>query len=123
MMRHYLKAKIHRATVTGADPDYEGSITIDRALLERAGMDPYELKREYQGRIVPHGAVDVQGWLQQAAPSEITKPNLDQWLTMSSWVLSRLPPSKRLVARAQSARVLAFSSGNACVGRCAGHHP
>ena len=37
------------------------------------GMDPYELKREFHGRIVLHGAVDVQGWLQRAAPSEIEK--------------------------------------------------
>jgi uroporphyrinogen decarboxylase len=35
------------------------------------GMDPYELKREYHGRIVLHGAVDVQGWLQRAAAPEI----------------------------------------------------
>jgi len=37
------------------------------------GMDPYELKREFHGRIVLHGAVDVQGWLQRAAPSEIER--------------------------------------------------
>lgn len=35
------------------------------------GMDPYELKREFSGRIVLHGAVDVQGWLQAATLSEI----------------------------------------------------
>jgi uroporphyrinogen decarboxylase len=38
---------------------------------QAAGMDPYELKREYHGEIVLHGAVDVQGWLQRAASSEI----------------------------------------------------
>lgn len=37
-----LKAKIHRATVTQADLNYEGSITVDQALLERAGILPYE---------------------------------------------------------------------------------
>ena len=31
-------AKLHRATVTGADLNYEGSITIDEALLEAAGL-------------------------------------------------------------------------------------
>jgi uroporphyrinogen-III decarboxylase len=36
-----------------------------------AGMNPYELKREFGGRITLHGAVDVQGWLQQATPAEI----------------------------------------------------
>ena len=35
------------------------------------GMDPYELKREFHGRIVLHGAVDVQGWLQRATSPEI----------------------------------------------------
>lgn len=37
------KAKIHRATVTEADLDYEGSVTIDRALLEAVGILPYEI--------------------------------------------------------------------------------
>ncbi len=37
-----LKAKLHQARVTGADLNYVGSITIDRALLEAAGMFPYE---------------------------------------------------------------------------------
>ena len=35
------------------------------------GMNPYELKREFAGKITLHGAVDVQGWLQRAAPGEI----------------------------------------------------
>ena len=37
-----LKAKIHRARVTEANPDYEGSITIDQNLLEASGILPYE---------------------------------------------------------------------------------
>ena len=37
-----LKAKIHRATVTCAHLDYEGSVTIDRTLLTAAGILPYE---------------------------------------------------------------------------------
>jgi aspartate 1-decarboxylase len=35
-------AKIHRATVTEADLDYVGSITIDEALLEQSGIRPYQ---------------------------------------------------------------------------------
>lgn len=35
------------------------------------GMNPYELKKEYHGQIVLHGAVDVQGWLQRASSREI----------------------------------------------------
>ena len=38
MMLTMLKAKLHRATVTGADLDYEGSIAIDQDLLDRAGI-------------------------------------------------------------------------------------
>ena len=37
-MRKMLRGKIHRATVTGADLHYEGSVTIDSELLEGAGM-------------------------------------------------------------------------------------
>ncbi len=38
MLRHFLLGKIHRATVTRADVDYVGSITIDSALVEAAGF-------------------------------------------------------------------------------------
>lgn len=41
-MRNMLKSKIHRATVTGADIDYEGSITIDTKLMEAADILPFE---------------------------------------------------------------------------------
>jgi uroporphyrinogen decarboxylase len=37
------------------------------------GMNPYELKAEFAGRIALHGAVDVQGWLQRAEPAEIRR--------------------------------------------------
>lgn len=37
------KAKIHRATVTEANLDYEGSITIDRSLIDAVGILPYEI--------------------------------------------------------------------------------
>ena len=42
MILTMLKAKLHRATVTQADLDYEGSITIDLDLMERTGILPYE---------------------------------------------------------------------------------
>ena len=41
-MRTMLRGKIHRATVTGAELHYEGSVTIDVDLLERADILPYE---------------------------------------------------------------------------------
>jgi aspartate 1-decarboxylase len=42
MLRTVLNGKIHRATVTGADLDYIGSITIDETLLAAADMLPFE---------------------------------------------------------------------------------
>lgn len=42
MNRKMLKSKIHRATVTGADLHYEGSVTIDLDLMEAADIIPYE---------------------------------------------------------------------------------
>lgn len=42
MERKMLKSKIHRATVTGADLHYEGSITIDLDLMEASDIIPYE---------------------------------------------------------------------------------
>ena len=41
-MRVMLKSKIHRAYVTDCNIDYEGSITIDKGLMEAADILPYE---------------------------------------------------------------------------------
>ena len=41
-MRTMMKSKIHRARVTQVDLDYEGSITIDRALMEASDILPFE---------------------------------------------------------------------------------
>lgn len=43
MHRHMLKSKIHRARVTEACLEYEGSLTVDPVLLEAAQMIPYEM--------------------------------------------------------------------------------
>ncbi|HMJ12537.1 MAG TPA: aspartate 1-decarboxylase [Polyangiaceae bacterium] len=42
MKLNVFKSKIHRATVTHADLEYEGSVTIDANLLEAANILPYE---------------------------------------------------------------------------------
>ncbi len=42
-----LKGKIHRATVTAVQPDYEGSCAVDAALLEAAGILPFEMLHVY----------------------------------------------------------------------------
>lgn len=42
MMLSVFKSKIHRATVTESNPDYEGSVTVDAELMRAACMLPYE---------------------------------------------------------------------------------
>ena len=42
MQVQLLKSKIHRATVTASNLNYEGSLTIDRNLMDRVGFRPYE---------------------------------------------------------------------------------
>ena len=42
MQVQMLKSKIHRAAVTDANVNYEGSLTVDRALMEEVGLLPYE---------------------------------------------------------------------------------
>jgi aspartate 1-decarboxylase len=47
MKKEVLRGKIHRATVTQADVDYEGSIGIDAALLRAAAIEPYDRVEVY----------------------------------------------------------------------------
>ena len=42
MTVHLLKSKIHRARVTAANLEYEGSMSIDRDLMDKVGLLPYE---------------------------------------------------------------------------------
>ena len=42
MLRIMLRSKIHRATVTEAELEYEGSLTLDEDLMDAAGMVAYE---------------------------------------------------------------------------------
>lgn len=42
MLREMLRAKVHRATVTETNVNYEGSLTLDASLMKAAGMVPYE---------------------------------------------------------------------------------
>jgi aspartate 1-decarboxylase len=42
-----LKSKIHRATITEADLNYDGSLTIDQDLLDAAGIIPFEQVNVY----------------------------------------------------------------------------
>lgn len=42
VFRTFLRSKLHRATITAADPDYEGSISLDRAFCRAAGLLEFE---------------------------------------------------------------------------------
>jgi aspartate 1-decarboxylase len=42
MTREMLRAKVHRITVTECDVEYEGSLTLDRDLMDACGMQPFE---------------------------------------------------------------------------------
>ena len=42
MQIHILKSKIHRAAITGASLNYEGSLTVDRDLMDKVGLVPHE---------------------------------------------------------------------------------
>lgn len=42
MLVTLMRSKLHRATVTQSDLDYEGSISIDRDLMDAAGILPHE---------------------------------------------------------------------------------
>jgi len=42
MMRYMLKSKIHRATVTAANLDYEGSLTVARDIMDAVDLLPFE---------------------------------------------------------------------------------
>ena len=47
MLRTLMKSKIHRATVTEANLEYEGSVTIDALLMDAADLLPYEQVQIY----------------------------------------------------------------------------
>ena len=47
MQRMMLKAKIHRATITQADLNYEGSLTVDKDLMDAAVLLPFEVIHVY----------------------------------------------------------------------------
>jgi uroporphyrinogen decarboxylase len=75
---------------------------------QAAGMDPYELKAEFGGRITLHGAVDVQGWLQWATVQEIQQEVnhlMDQVGAGGGFIIS---PSHHLQPDIPLENVLAF---------------
>ncbi len=47
MQRQMLRAKLHKATITEADLNYEGSLSIDKELLSAVGILPFERVKVY----------------------------------------------------------------------------
>jgi aspartate 1-decarboxylase len=47
MLQTMLKCKIHRATITDANLNYEGSLTVDCNLMKAAGLTPFEKVKVY----------------------------------------------------------------------------
>lgn len=70
--RTLLKAKIHRAVITGGDLNYEGSLTVDTDLLNAAGMRPFEL---VQVADIENGARLETYLIAGPAGSGIVQPN------------------------------------------------
>jgi aspartate 1-decarboxylase len=79
MLIPYLIAKIHRATATGADLHYEGSIAIDEAIMEQAGLRVFQ-------------KVDVY--------------NVDNGARWSTYVLPWLRASRGIVVNGAAARLV-----------------
>lgn len=65
MQRFFLKSKIHRATVTDANLDYEGSVTIDADLMKAAQIAEFEQVHVYDitngNRIITYAIVGPAG--------------------------------------------------------------
>lgn len=65
MQRFLLKSKIHRATVTEANLDYEGSVTIDEDLMRAANIIEYEQVHIYDvtngNRIITYAMIGPAG--------------------------------------------------------------
>jgi aspartate 1-decarboxylase len=72
MQVELMRAKIHRAVVTSADVEYEGSIGIDADLLAAAGIFPYEAVHIWN---VTRGTRLVTYAIKAAAGSGEIKPN------------------------------------------------
>jgi aspartate 1-decarboxylase len=70
--RTLLHSKIHRAVVTSADVDYEGSLKVDTDLLEAAGMREFEL---VQVADVENGARLETYLIAGPAGSGVVQPN------------------------------------------------
>ena len=103
MRRSMLKSKIHRATVTEANVDYEGSLTLDAGLLEAADILPFEEVHVWNvtrgtrfrtyaiaGRPVPASSARTA-----APPTSPSPATASSWQPSPGSTTPRLGPSSR----------------------------
>ena len=117
MLIHLLKSKIHRATVTGGDVAYEGSLTIDVSLMEAVGFHAYEKilcgnltnGNRFETYAIPgergSGAIILNG-----ATAHLGKPG--DRLTIMSYTLA-----EETEARNWQPRVITLGENNVTVSR------
>jgi len=112
MQVQLLKSKIHRAAITDRNLDYEGSLTIARDLMDRAGLLPYERilcsnmanGSRFETYVIPGKAGSGQIVLNGAAAHLGKKGDL---LTIMSFTSA---PKER--ARKWAPRVIVLGRGN-----------
>ena len=115
MQIHILKSKIHRAAVTAASLNYEGSLTIDLDLMERVSFLPYERVlcsnlangERFETYLIPgergSGSIVLNG-----ATAHLGK--VGDLLTIMSYTMLEEAP-----ARSWQPRVIVLGSGNAII--------
>ena len=114
MIRHMLKSKIHRATITGIDLDYEGSLAVDAEILKAADILPYEQVHVYNitngerletyaiGAASGSGTIELRGAAaQKGTPGDLViiacfTPLNDQHLTGFNPSVVYLNPTNRI---------------------------
>lgn len=93
MKRLFVRSKLHRVTVTGADINYEGSISIDPELMRAAGIEPFEFVHinnvrngvHWETYVIPGGPGDV---VLNGPPAHL----FDKGDKVVVWTLAELEP-------------------------------
>ena len=100
-MRRMFKSKIHRATVTQADLHYEGSVTVDRNLLDAADILPFEMVKIWN---VTNGErIEIRGFgsfsLHYRAPRMGRNPKTGEAVALPGKHVPHFKPGKALRER------------------------
>jgi len=119
-MREMMKSKIHRATVTDANLNYEGSITIDADLLDLADILPYEKVQVVNvnngARFETYAIVGERGSgtiCLNGAAARLVQPN-------DLVIIITYSPMESLAARSYTPKVVMVDSQNKPLNRISG---